>query len=142
MKRSIDWMRSCTAAGWSAPRSSRSGSLSPARATAVLAELRVELRATGEALLAQKIREIGEQEKQQASLRELAADADRAAAALRDVQTGKLDATPAAKLADEIRGIVDPASKAQASESARKLRERSRQSGGSLVARVVAVNIA
>ena len=76
---------------------------------------RERLRATGEALLAQKLREIGEQEKQQASLRELAADADRAAAALREVQTGKLDATPTAKLADEIRGIVDPASKAQAS---------------------------
>ena len=75
-----------------------------------------ELRAKGE-LAVQNILKAAAaaQEKQQASLRELAAAADRAAAALTKVQTGKIDATPAAKLADEIRGIVDPASKAQAS---------------------------
>ena len=76
---------------------------------------RERLRATGEALLEQKLREIAAQEKQQASLRELAADAEKAAAATGQLGAAGVDPAPMRKLAEEVRGIVEPAAKAQAS---------------------------
>lgn len=76
------------------------------------ADRRERLRLTGEALLNQRLQEVAAAEKAQAALRELAADAERAAAATQQVSTAQVKPEPVRKLADEMRALVDPASKA------------------------------
>lgn len=76
------------------------------------AERRERLRVTGEALLAQRLQEIAQQERAAAGLRELATEAERAAKATEQIDASRVNPEPVRRLADEVRGIVDPASKA------------------------------
>ncbi len=76
------------------------------------AERREKLRLTSEALLNQRLQEVAQQERVQASLRELAAEAERAATATQKVSTAQVKPEPVRKLADEMRALVDPASQA------------------------------
>jgi len=65
-----------------------------------------------ETALAQRQKEADIQKRVQEGLRELAADAERAAAATQQVSTAGVKPEPVRKLAEEMRGLVDPASKA------------------------------
>lgn len=82
------------------------------------ADRRERLRITGQALLEQRLREIDQQEKAAASLRQLATEAERAAQATKQVSTDTIKPEPVRRLADEMRALVDPASRAVQSVTA------------------------